>query len=106
MLGRFLALLGAAAMAALAVFLYDPAVYGPDAPTVSLETYEAFRPLMIFCVAGLALCGLMAAFQPPARPARRAVAEVEEEPRATEAPAEPERDAFRLDPAPAATPLW
>jgi hypothetical protein len=106
MLGRFFALIGGAAMAALAVLLYDPAIYGPQAPQLSLGDYETFRSLMIFCVAGLALSGLMAAFQPPARRAKRAATSVEAAPKAVETPAEPERDAFRLDAAPTASPLW
>ena len=110
MFGRFLALLGGAAMAALAVLLYDPTLYGPEAPRLSLGDYETFRALLIFCVAGLALCGLMGAFQPPARSAKKTepAPHVEDEPapQTAETTYDPEPDAFRLSTAPSAAPLW
>ena len=110
MFGRFLALLGGAAMSALAVLLYDPTVYGPDAPSLSLGDYETFRALLIFCVGALALSGLMGAFQPPARSAKKTEAaprlEDEATPQTAETTFEPEPEAFRLSASPSATPLW
>ena len=110
MLGRFLALLGGAAMTALAVLLYDPTIYGPDAPSLALGDYETFRALLIFCVAGLALCGLMGAFQPPARSAKKAMpaprVEDDAASQAAETRFEQQPDAFRLSASPSATPLW
>ena len=118
MAGRFLALLIGAAMAALALYLRDPALYGADTPGVSLGGYEAFRPLLIFCVAGLALSGLMAAFGPGDRAKKKrapyelaspvVLADSVEDaaPTTQETTFEPDPDAFRLASSPSARPLW
>ena len=98
-------------MGALALLLYDPALYGPGAPQVSFGAYETFRSLAIFCAGGLGLCGLMGAFQPPARRTKTA-----DEPRVeadqddgfttSHATLDGEPDAFRINASPAASPLW
>ena len=114
MIGRILALLGGGAMAAVALLLHDPAIYGPDAPQISLGAYETFRALMVFCTAGLALCGLLAAFQPRGRSASRKApaanpppgVEADEPPPMAETQFEADPDAFRIKPSPAASPLW
>ena len=118
MAGRLLALLIGAAMAALALYLRDPALYGPETPGVSLGGYETFRPLLIFCVGGLALCGLMAAVGPgdrakKKRGAHEAAAPVvlagpveDAAPMTQETTFEPDPDAFRLGSSPSARPLW